>query len=133
MAPIYLALLAGKGFKADEGLFLFEGSPDALEIVLEDGGPPLKTLGSNPLQDDGRRGGRIEAQEALDFFPEGVQFTGPLSGYSLGVGVPEIFSDGFGAEMEGGGNLSLWPSLVAQAVNFKDCASIEHGDLPRNG
>jgi hypothetical protein len=120
MAPVYLALLAGKGLKANEGLFLFEGSSEAVEIVLEDGDSPIKALGSDPLQDDGRRGCGIEVQEPLDFFPEGVQFAGPLSGDSFGVGVLEIFSDGFGAEMEGGGNLLLGPTLVAKAVDFKD-------------
>jgi hypothetical protein len=133
MAPVYLALLAGKGFKADEGLFLFEGPSNAMEIVLEDGNPPLKALGSDPLQDDGSRGCWIEVQEPLDFFPEGVQFAGPLPGDSLGVGVLEIFSDGFGAELEGGGNFFLGPTLVTKAVDFKDRASIEHGYLPGNG
>jgi len=107
MAPVYLALLAGKGFKADEGFFLFERPSNAMEIVLEDGNPPLKALGSDALKDDGRRGGGIEVQESLDLLPEGVQFAGPLDGDSLGVWVPEIFSDGFGAELEGGGNLFL--------------------------
>jgi hypothetical protein len=107
MAPVYLALFAGKGFKADEGLFLFEGSSEAMEIVLENGNPSIKALGSDPLQDDGRRGCRIEVQEPFDFLPEGGQFAGPLSGDSLGGRVLEIFSDGFGTEMEGGGNLFL--------------------------
>jgi hypothetical protein len=107
MAPIYLALLAGKGFKADEGLFLFEVSSNAVEIVLEDGDPSIKAVGSNPLKDDGRRGCGVEAQEPLDLFLEGVQFAGPLDGDFLGAWVVEIFSDGFGAEMEGGGNLFL--------------------------
>lgn len=105
MAPVYLALLAGKGFKADEGLFLFEVPPNAVQIVLDDGESPIKALGSDPLKDDGGRGCGIEVQEPLDFFLEGVQFASPLDGDSLGVGVLEIFSDGFGAEMEGGGNL----------------------------
>jgi hypothetical protein len=133
MAPVYLALLAGKGFKADEGLFLFEGLPNAVEIVLENGDPPLKALGSDPLQDDGRRGCGVQVQEPLDFFPEGVQFAGPLDGDPLGVGVPEIFADGFGTEMEGGSNLFLGPTLVTKAVYLKDRASIEHGYLPGNG
>ncbi len=107
MAPVYLALLAGKGFKADEGLFLFEGPSDAMEIVLENGDPAHKAFRSDPLKDDGSRGGGVEVQEPLDFFPEGVQFAGPLPGDSLGVGVLEIFSDGFGAELEGGGNFFL--------------------------
>jgi hypothetical protein len=132
MAPVYLALLPGKGFKAEEGLFLLEGSSNAVEIVLEDGDSPLKALGSDPLKDHGRRGCGIEVQEPLDFFPEGVQFAGPLYGDFFGVGVLEIFSDGFGAKMEGGGNLFLWPTLVAKAVYLKDRASIEHGYLPGN-
>jgi hypothetical protein len=107
MAPVDLALLAGKGFKADEGLFLFEGLSNAMKIVLENGDSPLKALGGDPLQDDGRRGRGIEVQEPLDFLPEGVQFAGPRDGDSLGVWVLEIFSDGFGAEMEVGGNLFL--------------------------
>jgi len=107
MAPVYLALLAGKGFKADEGLFLFEGPSNAMEIVLENGDPPIKALGSNPLKDDGSRSCGIDVQEPLDLFLEGVQFAGPLYGDFLGVWVMEIFSDGFGAEMEGGGNLFL--------------------------
>jgi hypothetical protein len=78
-----------------------------MKIVLENSNPPLKALGSDPLKDDGRRGGGIEVQEPLDFFPEGVQFARPLSGDSLGVWIPEIFSDGFGGEMKGGGNLFL--------------------------
>jgi len=107
MAPVHLALLPGKGFKTDEGLFLFEGSANAVEIVLENGDPPRKALGGDPLKDDGRRGGGIEVQESLDLLPEGVQFAGPWDGGSLGVWVAEIFSDGFGAEMKGGGNLFL--------------------------
>jgi hypothetical protein len=107
MAPVYLALLAGKGFKADEGLFLVEGSSNAVEIVLEDGDSLVKALGSDPLQDDGRRGCGIDVQEPLDLFLEGIQFACPLDGDSFGVWVLEIFSDGFGAEMKGGGNLFL--------------------------
>jgi hypothetical protein len=64
-------------------------------------------LGSDPLKDDGRRGSGVEVQEPLDFIPEGIQLAGPLDGDSLGVWIPEIFSDGFGAEIEGGGNLFL--------------------------
>ena len=107
MAPVYLALLAGKGFKADEGLFLFEVPSNAVQIVLEDGDPSLKALGSDPLKDDGGRGCGIDVHEPLDLFLEGVQFACPLDGDSLGVWVLEIFSDGFGAEVEGGGNLFL--------------------------
>ena len=133
MAPVHLALLAGKEFKADEGFFLFEVTWNAVEIVLEDGDAPLKALGSDPLKDHGGRSCGIDVQEPLDLFLEGVQFAGPLDGDSLGVWVMEIFSDGFGAEMEGGGNLFLGPALVAKAVDFKDSASIEHGYLQGNG
>jgi hypothetical protein len=107
MAPVYLALLAGKRFKADEGLFLFEVSSDAMEIVLKNSDPPIKALGSDSLKDDGGRGCGIEVQEPLDFFVEGVQFACPLDGDFLGAGVLEIFSDGLVVEMEGGGNLFL--------------------------
>jgi hypothetical protein len=107
MAPVYLALLAGKGFKADEGLFLFEVPSNAVEIVLDDGDAPIKALGSDPLQDDGGRGCGIDVQESFDLFLEGVQFACPLYGDFFGGWVMEIFSDGFGAEMEGGGNLFL--------------------------
>jgi len=133
MAPVHLALLAGEGFKADEGLFLFERSSKAMEIVLENGDPSAKALGSDALQNDGSRGCGIEVQEPLDFLPEGVQFAGPLDGDFLRVWVLEIFSDGFGAELEGGGNLFLGPTLVTKAVDFEDRASIEHGYLPGNG
>ena len=49
VAPIDLALLPWKGFKADEGLFVFEVASKATQIIFEDSHASVKAQWSDPL------------------------------------------------------------------------------------
>jgi len=78
-----------------------------VQIVLEDGDASVIALGGDSLEDHGGGGHGVDLKKSVDLFFEGVQFTGPLDGRFLGVGVFEVLSHGFSVDMKGGGNLFL--------------------------
>jgi len=103
VAPIHLALLPWKGFKADEGIFRFEVTSKGVQIVLEDGHASVKAQWGDPLKDHGGGGLCIDLQEPLDLLFEGVQLTRPSYGESLGIRVCEELPHGLWIDVEGGG------------------------------
>jgi hypothetical protein len=104
VAPIDLALLPWKGFKADEGLFVFEVAAKGLKIIIEDGNASVKTQWSDPLKDHCGRGPCVDGKEPVDLFSERIQLARPPDGRSLGIRVYKELSHGLWVDVERGGD-----------------------------
>lgn len=104
VAPINLALLPWKGFKADEGLLVFEVASKGVQVVFEDGNASVKAQWSDALKDYSGRSLCVDSKEPVDLFSERVQLARPPDGRSLGVRVYKELSHGFWIDMEGIGD-----------------------------
>jgi hypothetical protein len=133
VAPVDLDLLPGERFETDEGLLLFETVPNFAEIGLNDRRASVKALSRNPLKDHGSGGLRIDLKKPLDLLFEGVQFTGPVDGRPLVVGISEELPHGFSVEMQSGGYSPLGQALLPEAMDLEDGVPIDHGFLPGSG
>jgi hypothetical protein len=100
VAPIDLALLPRKGFKADEGLFVFEVASKGVQVVLEDGNASFKAQWSNALKDYRGRGLCVDGKEPVDLLSERVQLAWPPDGRSLGVRVYQELPHGLWIDVE---------------------------------
>jgi len=132
VAPIDLALGAGRGFKADEGFSVFGLSSDLTQIISQDGDFSLESHWGYALKDNDGRSLLIDLKESVDLFPEGIQEAGPLDGGFFGVWVMEVLGHRFTAEMEIFCDLSKGKSFILQAVDFEDGALVNHDFLPRD-
>lgn len=104
VAPIDLALFPWKGFKADEGLFIFEVPSKGVQVVFEDSDASVKAQWSNALKDYSGRGLCVDGKEPVDLFSERVQFAQPPDGHSLGIRVYKELSHGLWIDVERGGD-----------------------------
>jgi len=104
VAPIDLALFPWKGFKADEGFFVFEVASKGVQVVFEDGNASVKARRGEPLKDHGGRGLCVDGKEPVDLFSERVQLARPPDGRSLGIRVYKELSHGLWIDVKGGGD-----------------------------
>lgn len=104
VAPIDLALLPWKGFKADEGLLFPKVASKGMQVVFEDSDASVKAPWSNALKDYSGRGLCVDGKEPVDLLPERVQLARPPDGGSLGNRVYKELSHGLWIDVERGGD-----------------------------
>lgn len=132
MAPVNLALGARGGFETDERALLGARSTHTGEILPHQGEATKEARPGQALpQHDGRDLG-VGLSQVRERVLEGLKLTGPGTPGPWWGGIVEIFAGRWATDTQGCGDLPYREALMRQAVDLKDGALVNHGQLPES-